>query len=200
MERVRQLAERAARSSLPVLIEGERGVGKELLAPRHPWFERHGAGGPFVMVRCGDFDEGKVEAALFGSRARRRRKDRAKQAAARSFSTRSARFPRVRRRRSPRMLGDGDSEARAHALPGDVRLIAATSRRLIDLVAAGEFREDLFNRLNVLPIWLPPLRERRADIPDLARARSSQGFAAEAGAVEHRRAFRAAAMELLAGA
>src|SRR5690606_4894281 len=52
---------------------------------------------------------------------------------------------------------------------GDVRIIAATSRRLVDLVAAGDFNEELFNRLNVFPIWMPPLRDRKADIPGLAR-------------------------------
>ena len=65
-------------------------------------------------------------------------------------------------------------------LPGDVRLIAATSRRLLDLVSAGEFHDGLFNRLNMLPIWLPPLRERRADIPDLARTLVAR-LAAETG-------------------
>jgi DNA-binding NtrC family response regulator len=174
MQRVRQLTERAARSSLPVLIEGERGVGKELLAR-----VLHGSGvrrsRAFVTVRCGEIDEGKIFDAERGTVGKLR-----EASGGTLFLDEIGALPAAAQVMLAGMLGESESEARAHVLPGDVRLVAATSRRLIDLVSAGEFHQGLFNRLNVLPIWLPPLRERRADIPDLARTLVAR-LAAETG-------------------
>jgi DNA-binding NtrC family response regulator len=167
MQRVRNLVERAARSSLPVLIEGERGVGKELLAQvLHSSSVRRNRA--FVTIRCGDFDEGGIGSLLFD--AKRGAVGKLREANGGTlFLEEIGALPKTVQATLAGMLGDRESDARAHVLPGDVRLVAATSRRLIDLVSAGEFHQGLFNRLNIMPIWLPPLRERRADIPDLAR-------------------------------
>lgn len=174
MERVRQLAERAIRSSLPVLIEGERGVGKEILARAiHGSSARRNR--PFVTVSSADeatFDptmlfrdgagrNGRLEDAVGGT----------------LFIEEIGTLPSHAQKRLAELLAD---QSAASLQRRDIRLIASTSRRLIDLVSEEGFREDLFYRLNVLPIWVPPLRERNADISDLARKFLAR-LAAEAG-------------------
>ena len=195
MQRVRQLVERGARSSLPVLIEGERGVGKENLAQvLHRTSARRSRA--FVAIRCREFDANKLDSSLFD--AERVAVGKLREASGGTlFLDDIGLLPRTMQATLANMLGESESEARALVLPGDVRLVAATSRRLIDLVSAGEFHQGLFNRLNVLPIWLPPLRERRADIADLVRTLIAQ-LAAETGQSTIVGISRAA-MELLVG-
>ncbi len=171
MERVSQLALRAARSSIPVLIEGERGVGKELLA-----HAIHGSSPrkhrPFVTVRCGGIESADAEAVLFGDRGKL-----VEAAGGTLFLDEIGALPAIAQERVAQFLADADTR---HASRGEIRLIAATGCRLIDHVGRNGFREDLYHRLNVFPIWLPPLRERRADIPVLARGFLAR-LAAEAG-------------------
>jgi DNA-binding NtrC family response regulator len=183
MERVNRLGERAARSSIPVLVEGERGVGKELLARAI-----HGSGArrsrPFVALSCRDMQESELALVLFGEPE----KDElagAKAVEANGgtlFLEEISALPSALQERLARALAKQEANAPAagRSQRGDVRLIAATSHRLIDLVSDDGFNEALFYRLNIFPIWLPPLRERRADIPDLARGLLAR-LAAEAG-------------------
>ncbi len=183
MERVHRLAERAARSSIPVLVEGERGVGKELLARAiHGSSARRGRA--FVAVRCEGLDEAKIESALLGEQGGDKKSGGKIRDAncGTLFLDEIGALSHNAQARLARVLAEGETEAaaRGHRLRSDIRLIAATSRRLIDLVSQDGFHEALFNRLNVLPIWLPPLRERRADIPALARGLLAR-LAAEAG-------------------
>jgi len=167
MERVRRLCERAARSAIPVLIEGDKGVGKEVLARAiHGSSQRRGR--PFVTVHCGDNFEAGVEAALFGGPGAKKDGMISEAAGSTIFLNDIGVLPRGVQAKLVRILTATDSEKSQVA--GDIRLIAATSRRLIDLLSEGRFDEALFNSLNVLPIWLPPLRERRTDIPGLARS------------------------------
>jgi DNA-binding NtrC family response regulator len=186
MERVTSLSERAARTATPVLLEGERGTGKELVARAI-----HGSGPrrtkPFVTVNCAAIRECDIDTVLFGCApgGMNSQRSRGKYAEAHSGTLFLNQIGALPNAAQVKLLGlMGDCEA---ASPGndcrrrqDVRLIATTNRRLVDLVSQGSFREDLFHRLNVLPIWLPPLRERRSDIPELAR-RMLTRLAAEEG-------------------
>lgn len=180
MQRVRQLAVRASRSSIPILIEGERGVGKELLAHvLHGSSARRGRA--FVTVHCGDIKDTEIEALLLGAQQSETPGGKLREASGGTlFLDEIGALPKSVQAMLVDRLGDGGTAERGNTLPGDVRLIAATGRRLIDLVTESGFHEALFNRLNVLPIWLPPLRERRADIPDLARSFAAR-LAAETG-------------------
>ncbi len=176
MERVSQLAARGARSQISILIEGERGVGKELLARAI-----HGSSArknrPFVTVRCDGIGTADVETMLFGADGRGGRTSEA--AGGTLFLDEIGALPSAAQAKLARFLADEDSGAR-RSPRGEIWLIAATGSRLIESVGERGFREDLFNRLNVFPIWLPPLRERRADIPVLARGFLAR-LAAEAG-------------------
>ncbi len=180
MERVSQLAARAARSALSILLEGERGVGKELLARAI-----HGSSArksrPFVGVRCHGFGSTDFSAVLFGD-ASDEETPRGKILEASGGTLLLddvGGLPQETQARLAHYLTD--AEAGRRRLPrGDVRLLATTDRRLIDLAGDGAIREDLYHRLNVFPIWLPPLRERRDDIPTLARGLLAR-LAAEAG-------------------
>ena len=172
----------AARGAEPrrrVLVQGESGTGKELVARLlHYWSERVGT--PFVAVNCKAFAEGVLESELFGHErgaftgavAGPRRLLRARRTAARSSSTRSARSAPTSRRSCCACCRTARCSASAATKPRrvDVRVVAATNRDLRDEVAAGRFREDLYFRLNVIPIQLAPLRERREDVLPLARS------------------------------
>lgn len=197
MERVRRVADRAARSSLPILIEGERGVGKDLLAGMiHGSSARRAK--PFVTVGCRDLPEVGGNVSHLGDRRNLALEQKLDEASGGTlFLDDIGALPKNAQAALARMLADGASTepAKAHALPGDVRLIAATHRRLIDVLPDNGFDRRLFDLLNVMPIWLPPLRERVVDIPDLARSFAAR-IAAEAGR-PNLGGVSAAAMELL---
>ncbi len=197
MERVHRLAERAARSPIAVLIEGERGVGKELIARAI-----HGSGPrrsrPFVTVNCGEIDETEIDAILSGARKGATPNRSALQPNGGTlFLDEIGALSPASQETLARRLAAQEARGTPHGHPssGSARLIAATSRRLIDLVREEGFLEELFYRLNVMPIWVPPLRERRADIPHLARSLLAR-LAAEAGRPSVR-AISTAAMALL---
>jgi DNA-binding NtrC family response regulator len=170
------LVRRVAPSRSTVLIQGESGTGKELVARLlHYWSDR--VGRPFVAVNCKAFAEGVLESELFGHE---------KGAFTGASMARAGCFERASGgtlfldeigETSPdfqakllRVLQDGEVLRVGGAQPRsvDVRVVAATNRALRDEVAAGRFREDLFFRLNVIPVSIPPLRERREDVLPLA--------------------------------
>jgi DNA-binding NtrC family response regulator len=171
------LVRRVAASRSTVLIQGESGTGKELVARLlHFWSER--VGRPFVAVNCKAFAEGVLESELFGHE---------KGSFTGAVAARAGCFERadggtlfldeigetspdfqakmLRVLQEGEVLRVGGSQTRKV----DVRVVAATNRPLRDEVAAGRFREDLFFRLNVIPIQMAPLRERREDILPLSR-------------------------------
>jgi DNA-binding NtrC family response regulator len=172
MTRVLELGKRAACSGLPVLIEGEPGVGKELIA-RAIHGESTRKSGPFVTVSCSALPENAIDLALFGAAPHQGKLAEAD--AGTLFIDEIGEVPLATQAKLLAALETGETEA-----GGAIRLIAATNRNLIDLVNDGRFREDLFYRLNVLPIWVPPLRTRREDVPELVRHFIAR-FAAEEG-------------------
>ncbi len=188
MDRPRELGERAARSAIPVLLEGEPGVGKELFARAI-----HGSGSrrtkPFISLNCGAISGELLESVLFGHEkgARRGAADRhigkcQEAHGGTLFLDEIGELPTQAQVKLLRALQGGEITPVGARQPVrvDFRLIAATNRRLVDLVSEEQFCEDLFYRLSVFPIWLPPLRERRDDIPELARQFFTR-FAAENG-------------------
>ena len=188
MERVVRLGERAAKSNIPVLLEGESGVGKELVARAiQGASERRGR--TFVTVNCGALPEHLVESILFGhekgSFTGATEKHAGKFVEANGgtlFLDEVGELPLEAQVKLLRALQEGEVDPVGGKRPVkvDIRLISATNQNLIELVKRGRFREDLFYRLNVFPILIPPLRSRRDDIPDLAR-RFVARFAAEEG-------------------
>jgi two-component system nitrogen regulation response regulator NtrX len=177
MRRLRADIAQAAPSNGRVLISGENGTGKELVA-RNIHLQSLRASGPFVEVNCAAIPEELIESELFGH-------------------TRGAFTGALTSKKGKFELADGGTlfldeigdmslkvqakvlralqESRIEPVGGtatvtvDVRVIAATNKRLEEEIRKGSFREDLFFRLNVIPFEVPPLRERRADIPALAR-------------------------------
>jgi DNA-binding NtrC family response regulator len=188
MGRTLRLAERAAKSNIPVLIEGESGVGKELLARAiQGGSDRRGKS--FITVNCGALPENLVESILFGHEkgafTGATEKHAGKFAEANGgtlFLDEIGELPLDAQVKLLRALQEGeiDPVGAKRSVKVDFRLISATNQNLIELVKRGKFREDLFYRLNVFPITLPPLRARSADIPDLAR-RFIARFCAEEG-------------------
>lgn len=169
-------ARKAAASDAPVLIEGERGTGKDLLARAI-----HGAGQrggrPFVALDCAAVPAHRIDAKLFGAAGRF-----AEATTGTLFLANVAALPEATQARLLTVLQRGEIEPPQARRPlrVDVRLISATTGSLLERVKAGAFREDLFYRLQVLPLALPPLRARRDDIPHLVR-RMLARLAAEQG-------------------
>jgi DNA-binding NtrC family response regulator len=177
MAAVLRTAQKAAASTIPVLIEGESGVGKELFARAiHGSGERKAK--PFVAVNCGAIPDNLVESILFGHEkgaftgATERHMGKFVEASGGTlFLDEVSELPLSAQVKLLRALQEGAVEAVGGRKPVkvDVRIVSATNRRLLDRVKAGHFREDLFYRLHVLPLTIPPLRMRREDIPHLLR-------------------------------
>ena len=176
---VKRQARRAAQSLSPVLLLGETGTGKELLAHAiHAASAR--CAGPFVGLNIAAVPETLLEAEFFGvapgaytGADRKGREGKFKLADGGTlFLDEIGDMPINLQAKLLRALQEGEIEPLGsnRLLPFDARVIAATSRDLIALVREGRFREDLYYRLNVLPIHVPSLRERRSDIPALVEA------------------------------
>jgi DNA-binding NtrC family response regulator len=188
MHAVIRIAEKAATSTIPVLISGESGVGKEMIARAiHGSGERRAK--PFIAVNCGALPENLVESILFGHEkgaftgATERHVGKFVEASGGTlFLDEVGELPAAAQVKLLRAIQEGEVEPVGARKPikVDVRLVSATNRDLIADVKAGRFREDLFYRLHVFPIAVPPLRERAADIPALARHFLAR-FAAEEG-------------------
>jgi DNA-binding NtrC family response regulator len=188
MRGVLHSAEKAAASSIPVLIEGESGVGKELIARAiHGTGERRAR--PFVAVNCGAIPDNLVESILFGHEkgaftgATERHVGKFVEASGGTlFLDEVGELPPAAQVKLLRALQENEVEpvGARKAVKVDVRVMSATNRNLIADVKSGRFREDLFYRLHVFPIAVPPLRERPQDIHDLVRHFLAR-FSAEEG-------------------
>ncbi|MHB2263899.1 sigma-54-dependent transcriptional regulator [Aliihoeflea sp. PC F10.4] len=193
MQRTAQLARKAAATDMPVLIEGETGVGKEVVArairaagPRRDK--------PFVTVNCGAIPENLVESILFGHEkgaftgATEKHLGKFVEADGGTlFLDEVGELPLEAQVKLLRAIQEGevDPVGARHTIKVDVRLISATNRDLTQRMSEGRFREDLFYRLNVLSIPMPPLRSRSGEILRLAdiflkEARSAAPVAAKA--------------------
>lgn len=173
--RVRKLVERVAGSDAAVLVRGETGTGKELVARAvHEGSGR--AGGPLVAVNCGALPEHLVESELFGHRkgaftgADEHRAGLFEVADGGTlFLDEIGELPKALQSRLLRVLESGEIRRVGdnHSITVDVRLVCATHRDLEEMVREGAFREDLLFRINTFEITVPPLRDRREDIPAL---------------------------------
>ena len=171
MEMVRQVAPLGS----PVMLLGETGVGKEVIANAiHRLSSR--ADSPFIKVNCGAIPEGLLDAELFGHEKgaftgavaqKRGRFERADKGSI--FLDEIAELPPKAQVRLLRVLQHKEIErvGGTQVIPVDVRIISATNKNLEALVRSGDFREDLWYRLNIFPIMIPPLRQRTEDIPAL---------------------------------
>ncbi|MBV8798975.1 MAG: sigma-54-dependent Fis family transcriptional regulator [Alphaproteobacteria bacterium] len=186
MRQVIRLGQRAAQSNIPILIEGESGVGKELIA-RAIQGSSERAGRPFVTVNCGAIPENLVESILFGHEkgaftgATDKHLGKFQEADGGTlFLDEIGELRLDMQVKMLRALQEGEVDPVGAKRPAkvDVRIISATNRDLAELTRDGQFREDLYYRLNVFPIFVPPLRQRREDVPALARHFISR-FAAE---------------------
>ncbi|MEJ2696907.1 MAG: sigma-54 dependent transcriptional regulator [Candidatus Sulfobium sp.] len=171
------LIRKIAPTDSPVFIQGESGTGKELIA-NTIWHYSRRNGSPLVALNCATLSENLIESEIFGHE---------KGAFTNAYQTKHGivevadkgtlfldeigEMPLGLQAKLLRFLDSGEFRrvGSNRTLKVDVRIIAATNKNLVDLVREGTFREDLFYRLNVINITIPPLRERREDIPELAR-------------------------------
>ena len=175
MRPVIAMGERGAKANIPILITGESGVGKEVVA-RAIQGSSERAGGPFVTVNCGAIPETLVESILFGHEkgsftgATARHAGKFQEASGGTlFLDEIGELPLDMQVKLLRVLQEGEVDPIGAKRPVkvDVRIISATNRDLAECVADGTFREDLYYRLNVFPIQIPPLRKRGEDIAAL---------------------------------
>jgi DNA-binding NtrC family response regulator len=203
MERVKMLAGKAAKSTIPVLIEGETGVGKEMIA-RIIQGMGDRAGKPFVTVNCGTIPSTFIESTLFGHKkgaftgAIADHTGKVAEAHGGTiFLDEIGELPIDTQAKLLRVLQHGEIEPLGGKVERvNVRVISATNRRLLNLAKDGTFREDLYYRLNVFPIYVPPLRERMGDLQALIHQFIAR-FSAETG--KRVTGISSAAMALLVG-
>jgi DNA-binding NtrC family response regulator len=202
MRQVLRLGQRAAQSTIPILVEGESGVGKELIARAIQGCSER-AGKPFITVNCGAIPENLIESILFGHErgafTGATEKHLGKFQEADGGTLFLDEIGELRLDMQVKLLralqeNEIDPVGAKRPVKVDVRIISATNRDLAELSRDGRFREDLYYRLNVFPVMIPPLRERREDIPALA-----QYFVTRFAAEENKpvAGFTAEALELL---
>jgi len=171
MEKVRQVASLDS----PVLLLGETGVGKEVIA-NAIHYSSHRKDGPFIKVNCGAIPETLLDSELFGHEKgaftgaisqKRGRFERADKGTI--FLDEIGELPLLAQVRMLHVLQNREIErvGGTSPIPVDIRIISATHRNLEEMIISQRFREDLWFRLNVFPIMIPPLRERKEDIPEL---------------------------------
>jgi DNA-binding NtrC family response regulator len=172
MLQVSELAKEAASSKATVLIQGESGTGKEVLA-RYIHAHSPRSTQPFVAVNCAAIPEGLLESELFGHEKGAFTGAITKQVGKFEWAHRGtilldeiSEMPLTLQAKLLRVLQEHEIErvGGRNPVPIDIRIIATTNRRLKDYMATGKFREDLYYRLNVIPLNIPPLRERKGDI------------------------------------
>lgn len=178
MNRIVETAKAVAKGNSTILLRGESGTGKELFA-RAIHMESNRTGSPFIALNCGALPDSLLESELFGyeegaftGATKRGKKGLFEQANGGTLfldeigeisSKVQVRLLRVLQEGAIRRVGGGNE------IPVDVRILSATNRDLEEMIHKGKFREDLYYRLNVFPIWILPLRERREDIPLIAQ-------------------------------
>ncbi len=177
MNSVKSIAQKAAKSNIPVLIEGESGVGKEMISRAIQGMSDRSSKS-FVTVNCGALPENLVESILFGHEkgaftgASEKHLGKFQEASGGTlFLDEVGELTLDMQVKLLRAIQEGEIDPVGSSKPVkvDFRLISATNRNLEDEVREGNFREDLYYRLNVLPLTVPPLRLRREDIPELLR-------------------------------
>ena len=202
MERLMAQVERVAASESRVAIQGETGTGKELIARTiHQKSARHA--GPFVTLNCAAVPAELIESELFGHEkgsftgAATRHIGKFEQAAGGTlFLDEIGDMPLVMQSKLLRVLEEGEIERVGgdKPIPVDARVVVATHRNLEEMVRQGSFRADLFHRIYVFPIVLPPLRDRAEEIPALAKYFAEQVAAQNGWRPKH---FSADALEIL---
>lgn len=175
MKRIYALLAKVSKSESTILIQGESGTGKELIA-RFIHYNSRRSKGPFIKVNCAALAEGVLESELFGHekgaftgsiRQRKGRFELAHQGTI--FLDEIADLAAGVQVKLLRVIQEGELErvGGEQTIRVDTRIIAATNKDLNEMVRKSQFREDLYYRLNVIPIELPPLRKRKSDIPEL---------------------------------